>query len=198
MSLMIDGIATLTIVESTMIRATPRLMNTNPIQRLLSMLSNIVAQAVRLRIVNVPDAEDWSLGRLLSTAARLIEHDWNAWLATHDLTHAGLLALHALEGGPLTQRKLAAASRVEEQTMSRVVARLERAGYVSRERDPADRRRLVIARTTQGSEVFARVQAAGVSDHLVERWIDDPQQFRAELVRLVSAGRTDVPNGQDD
>lgn len=162
------------------------------------MLSNIVAQAVRLRIVNVPDAEDWSLGRLLSTAARLIEHDWNASLATHDLTHAGLLALHALEGGPLTQRKLAAASRVEEQTMSRVVARLERAGYVSRERDPADRRRLVIARTSQGSEVFAKVQAAGVSDHLVERWIDDPQQFRAELVRLVSAGRADVPNDQDE
>ena len=80
--------------------------------------------------MNVPDAADWSLGRLLSTAARMIEHDWNAWLATHDLTHAGLLALHALEDGPLTQRKLAAASRVEEQTMSRVVARLERAGYV--------------------------------------------------------------------
>ena len=102
MSLMIDGIATLTMVESTMIKATPRLMNTNPIQRLLSMLSNIVAQAVKLRIVNAPDAADWSLGRLLSTAARLIEHDWNAWLATHDLTHAGLLALHGLEGGPLT------------------------------------------------------------------------------------------------
>jgi DNA-binding MarR family transcriptional regulator len=162
------------------------------------MLSNIVAQAVKLRIVNVPDAADWSLGRLLSTAARMIEHDWNAWLATHDLTHAGLLALHALEDGPLTQRKLAAASRVEEQTMSRVVARLERAGYVSRERDPSDHRRLVIARTSHGSEVFARVQAEGVSDQLVERWIDDPQQFRAELVRLVSAGRAAVPNDQDE
>ena len=46
------------------------------------------------------------------------------WLATHDLTHAGLLALHALQAGPLTQRQLAAANRVEEQTMSRVVARL--------------------------------------------------------------------------
>src|SRR4051794_31338019 len=107
MSLMIDGIATLTIVESTMIKATPRLMKTKPTHRLLSMLSNIVAQAVRLRNVTVPDTEDWSLGRLLSTAARLIEHDWNAWLATHDLTHAGLLALHALERGPLTQRSLA-------------------------------------------------------------------------------------------
>ena len=196
MSLMIDGIATFTIVESTMIKATPRLMKTTPAHRLLSMLSNIAAQTVRLRIVNVRDTEDWSLGRLLSTAARLIEHDWNAWLATHDLTHAGLLALHALEGGPLTQRQLAAASRVEEQTMSRVVARLERAGYVSRERDPSDRRRLVIARTPQGSAVFAKVQAEGVSDHLVERWIDDPEQFRAELVRLVASRRGDLANDQ--
>ncbi|HET9561224.1 MAG TPA: MarR family transcriptional regulator [Propionibacteriaceae bacterium] len=146
--------------------------------------------------MNVPDAEDWSLGRLLSTAARLIEHDWNAWLATHDLTHAGLLALHALEGGPLTQRKLAAASRVEEQTMSKVVARLERAGYVSRERDPSDRRRLVIARTTHGSQVFAEVQAEGVSDQLVERWIDDPATFRAELVRLVASKRADPEGDQ--
>lgn len=144
----------------------------------------------------MPDTEDWSLGRLLSTAARLIEHDWNAWLATHDLTHAGLLALHALQSGPLTQRSLAAASRVEEQTMSRVVARLERAGYVSRERDPSDRRRLVIARTAHGSQVFAAVQAEEVSDQLVERWIADRQQFRAELVRLVASTRVEADRDQ--
>jgi DNA-binding MarR family transcriptional regulator len=82
--------------------------------------------------------------------------------------------------------------------MSRVVARLERAGYVSRERDASDRRRLVIARTPRGSEVFGKVQAEGVSDHLVERWIDDPEQFRAELVRLVSSRRLEVPNDQGE
>jgi DNA-binding MarR family transcriptional regulator len=132
---------------------------------------------------------DWSLGRLLSTAARLVEHDWNDWLAIHDLTHAGLLALHALQAGPLTQRQLAAANRVEEQTMSRVVARLERAGYVSRERDATDRRRLVITRTGRGAEIFARVQNDEVSDRLVAQWIADPQQFRAELVRIVAFAR---------
>ena len=125
------------------------------------------------------DLQDWSLGRLLSTAARLVEHDWNDWLATHDLTHAGLLALHALQAG----------NRVEEQTMSRVVARLERAGYVTRERDHADRRRLVISRTDRGSRVFARVQADEVSDQLVAQRIADPRQFRAELVRIVASAR---------
>jgi DNA-binding MarR family transcriptional regulator len=135
------------------------------------------------------DLQDWSLGRLLSTAARLVEHDWNDWLATHDLTHAGLLALHALQAGPLTQRQLAAANRVEEQTMSRVVARLERAGYVTRERDHADRRRLVINRTDRGSRVFARVQVDEVSDQLVAQRIADPRQFRTELVRIVASAR---------
>ena len=56
----------------------------------------------------------------------------------------------------------------------------------------------MIARTPHGSEVFARVQAEGVSDHLVERWIDDPQQFRAELVRLVSSRRVEVPSDQGE
>ena len=136
-----------------------------------------------------PDLADWSLGRLLSTAARLVEHDWNDWLATHDLTHAGLLALHALQAGPFTQRQLAGANRVEEQTMSRVVARLERAGYVSRQRDGTDRRRLVITRTARGAEIFAHIQDDEVSDRLVAQWVADPQQFRAELVRIVmSAG----------
>ena len=48
------------------------------------------------------ELRDWSLGRLLSTAARLVEHDWNHWLARHDLTHAGFLALHTLGPDALT------------------------------------------------------------------------------------------------
>src|SRR5512133_1871829 len=121
MSSMIDGIATFTMVLSTMIKDTPRLMKNSPIQRLLSMLSNIAPADRYARRVGTPEFEDWSLGRLLSTAARLVEHDWNSWLASHELTHAALLALHALRHGPLTQRQLAAANRVEEQTMSRAL-----------------------------------------------------------------------------
>jgi hypothetical protein len=62
---------------------------------------------------------DWSLGRLLSTAARLVELDWTEWLTAHELTHDRPLALHALQDGPIDQRQLAAANRGEEQTMSR-------------------------------------------------------------------------------
>lgn len=134
--------------------------------------------------MDAPD--DWSLGRLLSTAARMVEREWNAWLADHDLTHAGFLALHGLSHGPLPQRELAAASRVEEQTMARVVDRLERTGHVTRTRDPRDRRRMLVEQTPFGAETYAAVQRAGVADELVRAAVDDPERLRAELVRLVT------------
>ena len=129
---------------------------------------------------------DWSLGRLLSTAARLVEHDWNAWLAERGLTHAGLLALHALDEGPLTQRRVAAASPVEEQTMSRVLDRLARTGHVERRRDTVDRRRLVVSLTPSGRDVLGQIRAADIADVLVAEHLQDPAGFRAELVRLVT------------
>lgn len=133
---------------------------------------------------------DWSLGRLLSTAARHVERDWNAFLGERGLTHAGLLALHALVGGPRTQRQLAAASQVEEQTMARVVERLERTGHVTRERDPEDRRRLQVRLTAAGREAYAEITATELADELVTGPLVDPAAFRAELVRLVrAAGR---------
>ncbi len=131
--------------------------------------------------------EDWSLGRLLSTAARLVEHDWNRWLAGQDLTHAGFLALHTLGDHALTQRQLAAGSQIEEQTMSRVVDRLERTGHVTRQRDPRDRRRRLVRRTERGDRAYEIVRTSGISDRLVEGALTDPDTFRAELTRLIVA-----------
>ena len=131
--------------------------------------------------------DGWSLGRLLSTAARLVEHDWNAWLAERGLTHAGLLALDALQDGALTQRQLAAASRVEEQTMSRVLDRLERTGHIERRRDTVDRRRLVVSLTRSGRGVLDQIRSTDIADVLVAAHLADPAAFREELVRLVTA-----------
>ncbi len=139
--------------------------------------------------VSGEDVASWSLGRLLSTAARHVEREWNAWLGERGLTHAGLLVLHALADGPRTQRQLAAASQVEEQTMARVVERLQRTGHVSRDRDPADRRRVLVQPTALGRSTYAEVTAAGVADQLVTASLADPDAFRGELVRLVTAAR---------
>jgi MarR family transcriptional regulator, organic hydroperoxide resistance regulator len=132
------------------------------------------------------DAAEWSLGRLLSMAARLVEQDWNSWLASRDMTHAGLLALHALRSGPLAQRELAAASMVEEQTMSKVLDRLERAGYVTRVRDTADRRRLIVRRTPAGERAYRGAVDADVANTIVSARLDDAGAFRRQLIQLIT------------
>lgn len=138
---------------------------------------------------------EWPLGRLLSTAARMVERDWNAVLAGRNLTHAGLVVLATLQEGPLTQRELAAASRVEEQTISRVLAKLERAGYVLRHRASADRRRRVVTLSPAGAGALADMTRPDVAERLVADRVADPGQFRAELVRLVEAGAHHTGSG---
>jgi DNA-binding MarR family transcriptional regulator len=95
--------------------------------------------------------EDWPTGRLLSTAARLIERRWSDVLADAGLSHAGLIVLHLLDGGPLTTGELARRAHVQAQTMTRTVEHLERDGCVRRVIDPADRRRRVVERTPEGA-----------------------------------------------
>lgn len=101
---------------------------------------------------------DWPTGRLLSTASRMVEHAWLDALTALGLSHAGLIVLHLLENGPSTQVDLAAQARVEAQTMSRTVERLERQGFVQRRSDAADRRRRLVERTPAGAEVFGRAR----------------------------------------
>lgn len=119
-------------------------------------------------------------------AARLVEQDWNSWLASQGLTHAGLVALHVLRDGPRTQRELAAASMVEEQTMSRVLDRLARAGHVTRQRDSADRRRLVVRATPAGLEAYRLAIETDVANTIITSHLDDPAALRSMLMRLIT------------
>ncbi|MBF4463122.1 MULTISPECIES: MarR family winged helix-turn-helix transcriptional regulator [unclassified Rathayibacter] len=100
--------------------------------------------------------EAWPTGRLLSTASRMVEHAWFGALAEIGLTHAGLIVLHLLQGGPVAQKELAAAAHVEVQTMSRTIERLEREGHVERHSDPSDRRRQLVSLTAAGGEAWQR------------------------------------------
>lgn len=107
-----------------------------------------------------------------------------------------MLALHALRAGPLTQRALAARSQVEEQTMSRVLERLERNGHITRRRDTEDRRRLVIERTPAGAAVAEDAVRDNAAERLVVTKVADPETFRRELIRLITAvqaGRDEPP-----
>jgi DNA-binding MarR family transcriptional regulator len=127
----------------------------------------------------------WPLGRLLATAARLAEHAFRAHLEEHDLTHAGLTVLHLLQGGPLGQVTLAERCRVQAQTMSQTVERLERSGYVRRARDPGDRRRLLVDLTGAGRRVYAAVGDPSVAVSAAFEDVEDPALFRRQLVTII-------------
>ncbi|MBG6212290.1 DNA-binding MarR family transcriptional regulator [Cryobacterium sp. CAN_C3] len=100
----------------------------------------------------------WPTGRLLSTAARLVEHAWVEALDRLGLTHAGMVVLHLLADGSLNQTELAQRARVQTQTMSRTLERLEQGGYVVRTRDERDARRHAVARTDAGTRAWQQTR----------------------------------------
>jgi DNA-binding MarR family transcriptional regulator len=126
----------------------------------------------------------WPTGRLLSTAARLVEHAWVEALAQLGLTHAGMIALHLLGPRPLSQTELAHAARVQTQTMSRTLERLEREGYVVRTRDEHDARRHSVVRTDAGTAVWERSRTLE-ADLFPE--LENPDALRDALLTIISA-----------
>lgn len=136
------------------------------------------------------DVSAWPTGRLLSTAARVVEHRWNEGLADFGLTHAGFGVLAHLMTGPLSQHEVAGRTRVEDQTMSRTLDRLEREGHVERVQDARDRRRRLVSLTPTGRRTFVAVAGSGLDLRLVDEEVArhcDLDAFRAALVALVAA-----------
>lgn len=129
--------------------------------------------------------DGWATGRLLSAAARLVEHEWNAHLVRWDLNHAGLAVLHVLLAGPRTQRELATAVQVEDQTMSRTLERLERSRYVERRRDDADRRRVVVTLTDEGRATCLSAGDLAVAESMFEPAVEDLPAFRQALAGVI-------------
>lgn len=128
---------------------------------------------------------EWPTGRLLATAARLVEHAWLEALDELGLSHAGLVALHLLGEEPTNQTELAERARVENQTMSRTLDRLEREGFVARERDPRDRRRHIVRRTAAGARAW---EAARTLEEDVFPELADAGALRDTLLEVIHAG----------
>jgi DNA-binding MarR family transcriptional regulator len=133
------------------------------------------------------DRDDWVTGRLLGTAARLVEHSWNARLREHGVSHAGLIVLSTLGHGPTSQRDLADDQHVTEQTIGRTIAHQESTGHVIRRSDPADRRRRVVELTDAGSTLLAEMFETGerLTDDILTSAGADMQQFRSRLETLI-------------
>ena len=134
--------------------------------------------------------------RLLVTAARVLEHRWNERLREWGISHAGLVMLHLLSGGPAGQRDLAGRLRVTEQTLARTVAHLESSGHVRRHQGVADRRRRTVEITPAGTALLAEMTYAegDLTDEIVRSAGADVSAMRAGLLALVETlgtGRQD-------
>ena len=133
--------------------------------------------------------DDWVTGRLLGTAARLVEHSWNVRLREHGVSHAGLIVLSTLARGPVSQRDLADDQHVTEQTIGRTIAHLESTGHVARSSDPTDRRRRVVQLTESGATLLAEMFETGerLTDDILTAADVDVPQFRRTLKTLIEA-----------
>jgi DNA-binding MarR family transcriptional regulator len=119
----------------------------------------------------------------------------SAWRLGRSLSDSGLrwpefAVLHHLDAqGPIAQRDLALALRIQPSNLVALLDQLEERGLLSRSPDPADRRRHRVELTTGGHRAVKRGREAtrrAENDLLGPLSTDERRQFRALLVRLTA------------
>lgn len=134
----------------------------------------------------MPEIRNWSINRLLSTAARMLEYSWNAQLKSLGLTHAGVTALDVIaREGMISQVKVASLVGVQAQTMGKTLARLEAHGHVFRTRNTIDRRSYLLGITEEGRRVLA--EAENVDRMLGSAGELSNPKFREMLVHIIES-----------
>jgi DNA-binding MarR family transcriptional regulator len=127
--------------------------------------------------------------RLRLAVARVHRRARQAGLARgDDLTASRAAALGTIEQhGPITLGELAASEQVQPPSMTRIVARLEEQGFVTREVDPNDRRIARVAVTPEGRAMLAanRTRRTAFLAQRVERFSDDERAQLAAAIPLL-------------
>ncbi|WP_432058248.1 MarR family winged helix-turn-helix transcriptional regulator [Streptomyces sp. bgisy022] len=94
------------------------------------------------------------------------------------------LNLLTLEGRPVTTGRIAGLTGLSTGAATRLVDRLERAGYVVREGDPADRRRVLVSAVPERADAFRRAWD-GVGGNWVALFDDLDDDRLAGFVELL-------------
>ena len=120
------------------------------------------------------------------------------WAASRGMRRGYVEALHPLgltphqaralvmvaADGPLRLGELAAGLRIAPRSATDVVDGLEEQGHVARERDPSDRRAVVVAATPQGRALVGRIESAR-REHAAAYFSRLSADDQAELARLL-------------
>jgi DNA-binding MarR family transcriptional regulator len=103
---------------------------------------------------------DRQLGFGLYSAFMAVSRTYKPWLDKLGLTYPQYLVLCVLwEEGEQTIGEIAARLSLEPSTITPLVKRLEQAGRLVRQRDPADERRVNVSLTAQGRALRAKTRA---------------------------------------
>jgi DNA-binding MarR family transcriptional regulator len=113
----------------------------------------------------VPDEPEESLAEAFRGVARQLRHQTQRTLAPWDVTPSQARALGVLtRHGPMRLGALSEYLRIAPRSATEVVDALVEAHLVERRPDPNDRRAILVALTSRGKEVAAKIRAARAAE----------------------------------
>ena len=127
----------------------------------------------------------------LAVASRTVISVYRPVLEPLGLTHPQYLVMLALWGEePLSVTELSRRLELDPATLSRLLRRLEAAGLVRRDRNPADERSLAVALTPRGRDL--RTRALEVPGTILRRLgidLEDLMDLRDRLTEVIVAAK---------
>jgi DNA-binding MarR family transcriptional regulator len=129
--------------------------------------------------------------RELSNQLSLLNHHVGAQVELRDVDLDCLELIN--RHGPLNPSALARRAGLHPATMTGILDRLERGGWIARDRDPDDRRAVVVrARRDRGGELFRLYAGMNASvDEILAGYGDDQLELLADFLRRTTdAGRS--------
>lgn len=129
-----------------------------------------------------------SVGAWLWPTTRAFKRAMDEELAAHDITHQQFaVLLHTAQSDEVSQADLAQCLGVEPPTVSGLIDRMERDGWIAREPAPGDRRRNVLRLRERAEPVWRQMLACAerVRDRAVRGMSDDElDALRGTLERV--------------
>jgi DNA-binding MarR family transcriptional regulator len=130
--------------------------------------------------------------RELSNQLSLLNHHVSAHVALKDVDLDCLELIN--RHGPLSPSVLARRAGLHPATMTGILDRLEQGGWVARERDPSDRRGVVIrVRRDRAPELFRLYSGMNTSvDEILAGYRDDQLELLADFLRRTTNAGQDA------